>query len=534
MNRDVVLGPQAQNPQGGEAHLVNILMENDGFFRGLVDALTCGIAWVDLEGVVRYTNPAYNQILGFEADELVNAVVWQTIIEDNKSSGSNFYKSLLLELPASFSSIMHCRKKNGDTIDVLFNWICDRDETGRVRGFIALITDVTARLKTKSELRDAAAAADRANREKSRFLAAASHDLQQPLHSLSILLGLLELPSPPEKQQKIVTTMGLALDGAMALLRSVLDMSKLEAGVIIPRFENFDLESSFDQIEAELAPQLAGKPVEFRLVRTSVAVYSDRMLLKSILHNLVSNAIRYTSSGTILVGCRRRGGKIKIEVRDTGRGIPLEKQIEIFEEFKRLEAPDDDRQVYALGLGLSIVDRTCKLLGYKIKLNSRLGEGSSFSFEVPLAAPDKKLPLQEKEPHVRLDFNLLSGRKILLIEDDLSTLVHTNMLLVSWGCECVPAGSPGQALQEATRQKPDIILADYNLGPEVTGIMAARKIRAICKADIPVIIITSDTRPEVVAEVEEYGFSMLEKPASPSRLRALMTHYLQTGEDLLP
>lgn len=503
---------------------------NEESFRKLIDAMPYGITWTDLDGVVRFSNPAYNHILGYAAGELTGSVVWDLILDEQKPAQGDFYASLLRELPTPLPNITQCRKKNGDIIDVLFNWIYDKDANGEVMGFISVMTDVTMRLKIETELRDAKDAADRANREKSRFLAAASHDLQQPLHSLSILLGLLQRPCSPEKQSQIVETMGRALDGAMALLRSVLDMSKLEAGVVTPRLEDFDLGSCFDQIEAELGPQLAQKPVKLRLVRTSAVVHSDRMLLKSILHNLVSNAIRYTASGKILVGCRRRGAKVRIEVRDTGRGIPLEKQAEIFQEFKRLEGPDDDKQVYALGLGLSIVERTCQLLGYRIYLTSRVGVGSSFSFEVPLANWAKKPVALEREQGGGPDVNLFQGRKILLIEDNFSTLAHTNMLLESWGCDCMAAESLAQAVRQVARQAPDLILADYNLSGGLTGVRAAEEIRKFCQADIPVIIVTSDIKPEVLAEARERGFALLEKPASPGRLRALMTHYLQSPQ----
>lgn len=494
-------------------------------FRRLVDMMPYGITWTDLQGVTRFANPAYNCMLGYEPGELTNSTVWELLPEDQRPPQEDFFSSLIHEMPTPLPNITQCRTKSGGTIDVLFDWIYDRDANGDITGFISVMTDVTEPLRVEAQLRHAKEAAERANREKSRFLAAASHDLQQPLNSLSILLGSLSRPCAESKKAEVVTVMSRALEGAMALLRSVLDISKLEAGVIMPRLENFELQDCFDQIEAELGPQVDDSAVKFRLVKTSAVIRSDRMLLKSILHNLVSNALRYTKQGKVLVGCRHVGSKVRIEVWDTGRGIPNEKQKVIFEEFKRLEEPEGDNQVYSLGLGLSIVERTCQLLGFGIHLESTVGKGSLFSFEVPLA-PDQAKSKAGKSRGGRTGTQVLAGRKILLIEDDAVTLAHTKMLLDSWGGQCSVAESMSQGLKEAAVEAPELILADYHLDDTTTGVMAATRIRQMLGDDIPVIIVTSSLTSLVLADILNAGFSFLEKPISPARLRALLTHYL--------
>lgn len=509
----------------GESKSEAFLDHTEGRFRRLVDMMPYGITWTDLQGVTRFANPAYNRMLGYEPGELTNSMVWNLLPEDQRPPQEDFFSSLLREMPTPLPNITQCRTKSGGKIDVLFDWIYDKDADGNVSGFISVMTDVTEPLRSEAQLRDAKEAAERANREKSRFLAAASHDLQQPLNSLSILLGALSKPFTEAKKAEVVTTMSRALDGAMALLRSVLDISKLEAGVVMPRLEDFELQDCFDQIEAELGPQVNDALVEFRLVKTSVVIRSDRMLLKSILHNLVSNALRYTERGKVLVGCRHIGSKVRIEVWDTGRGIPSEKQKVIFEEFKRLEEPDVDKQVYSLGLGLSIVERTCQLLGFAIHLESTVGKGSLFSFEVPLA-PDRIKSKIVKPKGGRSGQHALAGRNILLIEDDSITLAHTKMLLESWGCQYIVAESMSQGLKEAAIQTPELVLADYHLAPSTTGVMAATRIRQMLGNDIPVIIVTSSLTSLVLADVLDAGFSFLEKPISPARLRALLTHYL--------
>ncbi len=500
-------------------------------FRKLVDLVPYGITRTDLNGYTLLANPAYERMMGYKPGESIGSRVWDLLVEDEMPPQEDFYSSLLRDTPSPMPNITKCRTQNGEMISVLFHWMYEKDSEGGVIGFLSVVTDVTRQLESETKLREAKDSAERASREKSSFLAAAGHDLQQPLHSLSILLGVMQERQTSKKGLQIVEAMRGALDGAMVLLRSVLEMSKLEAGIINPRMEEFGLATSFSQIQVELGPQIRDDQVELRVMDTKARVRSDRLLLKSILHNLVANAIRYTPKGKILVGCRYSGKRVRIEVWDTGIGIPEHQQKIIFEEFQRL---DNDREgaetVYALGLGLSIVDRTCQLLGTKIRLRSIPGQGSVFSFEIPIAeTQNEALPYpSSRQRTADPDYNVLSGKTILVVEDNAQTLAHTKMLLESWGCNCLAAESYTEALRETAGHvpPPDLILADYNLDWNATGVQAAEKLQKVVGADIPVIIITASTEEIVKQETSERNFSLIQKPASPSRLRALLSYHL--------
>lgn len=343
----------------------------------LLAAIPYAIAYTDLEGRLVRTNVAHDTMLGYPPGGSKGKLIWEFFPpEDRQEQQEAFFKAIQ-ERPSPVTGHGRLMRKDGSLSNVMYHWAHDIDEAGNPAGFIVITTDISKELTAKAE-------AERTRDEKSRFLAAASHDLQQPLHSLSIMLGLLKENHNKARREEILTQMELALEGAQALLGAVLELSRLEARVVKPRLEAIVVSELFAQLAADFAPQFMHSAVLLRIHPTRLVIKSDRVLLRSIMHNLLSNALRYTERGKVLVAARRRGASVLLQVWDTGIGIPADKQKEIFREFTRLRPEHQiSGQVHALGLGLSIVERACQLLGHKIILRSQPGKGSVFSLEVP-------------------------------------------------------------------------------------------------------------------------------------------------------
>lgn len=510
----------------------NALRASEERFRKLIELIPYGIARTDARGLLRLTNPAHDAMLGYEPGELEKRSIWELFVPEEQALQREIFFRSMREKPQPFPNVARCQRKDGRVIDVLFNWSYEYDENGEVSGFISVLTDVTDELIAKRELEIARDAAERAASEKSRFLAAASHDLQQPLHSLSIMLGLLAGQKNEQRRNEIIAMMERAVDGARALLRVVLDISKLEAGVVVPHIEAFPIADIFEQIEADLAPLTEGRPVQFRMVRSSAEVMSDRMLLKSILHNLVSNAIRYTPRGRILIGCRRQGDFLRIEVWDTGKGIPADRMKDIFKEFTRLEKGEgaDQSDGQGLGLGLSIVERSCSLLGHKLAVRSEVGRGSVFSVAVPLVAlrmPDPAIASASSGIYYKERSGL-----VLLVEDNQTAARATCQLIEEWGNRCHVALSTAEALAviRSGEWRPDVVVADYDLGDDETGIALLDRLFAMVNRRIPAILMTANDSPECQEGARARNIPIIQKPANPARLRALLSYCLAEAE----
>ncbi len=502
------------------------LKKSEERFRKLIDIMPYGISRTDLTGRLRLTNPAHDAMLAYDPGELTDRSVWEMFVPEEQDLQREIFFRAMSERPQPYPNVGRCLRKDGKVIDVLFYWSYEYDETGAVSGFISVLTDVTEELIAKRELKHAKDMAERANIEKSRFLAAASHDLQQPLHSLSILLGLLHKPQSTERQHEIIHMMERAVSGSQTLLRAVLDLSKLEAGVVVPRFEPIPIQDLFDEVAAELSALLEDRPVSIHIVHSSAQVRSDRILLKSIVHNLVSNAIRYTPQGKILLGVRKLGDNLEIQVWDTGKGIPKDRQQDIFREFTRLERSDTDDKVQGLGLGLSIVERSCQLLEHPLRLESEPGKGSMFAIQVPLVvwrgsrySNPAILPSAAYEPRTAI---------ILLIEDDATTALATRQLVEDWGYRCFVAltEEDAVALVKNEGQRPELILADYNLDDNNTGIAVAEIVYGLVGRKLPTILITANETDECRFAASSRNIPVINKPANPARLRSLISYCL--------
>jgi signal transduction histidine kinase/CheY-like chemotaxis protein len=369
-----------------------------------------------------------------------------------------------------------------------------------------------------------------ANQAKSRFLATASHDLRQPLHALGLFVGQLHGRMSATERKRVVGRIEAALSAMNELFNALLDISKLDAGALTPNITDFALERVIKRVESTFAGPARQKGLIFRVMSSSAWVRSDFILLERILLNLASNAVRYTSRGRVLVGCRRQGDRIRIEVRDTGPGIAIEDRQAIFGEFYRLSDPDEDGKT-GFGLGLAIVDRLCRLLDHPISLESTMGKGSCFSISVPIAQPLQHAPL--RTPGV-CSSEVPGGKFVVIIDDDPLVLDGMKGLLQRWGCHVVTAATAGVALDRLTEcgRIPDVIVSDYHLPCGTKGIEAIASLRKSFATNIPAFLISGDTDPEQVRQATGYGLHLLHKPVDPMALRAVFAHIL-AAEDLI-
>ncbi len=360
--------------------------------------------------------------------------------------------------------------------------------------------------------------ADDANLDKTRFLAAASHDVLQPLNAARLYAASLVERPIAEGEAKLVRNIDASLEAVEEILNVLIEISRLDTGRLEPDITVFPLNEVFERLEVEFMPLARAKGLQLRIVPTRRWVSSDRRLLRRVLQNLVSNAIKYTTAGSVLVGVRRRGDALSVQVRDTGPGIPKSKRTLIFKEFQRLE--ETARSVRGLGLGLAIVERIGKVLGHPIELQSASGRGSMFAIELPRAEAH---PAVEHSLAAPVPAGHISGLKVLCIDNEPDVLDGMRVLLDGWHCEAVMvrSGSEARAKLRQTGEKPDIILADSHLDGG-TGLEAVAGIRALAGDHVPVIVITADPSAEVLREVRAQGYALLRKPLKAAALRALM------------
>ena len=395
------------------------------------------------------------------------------------------------------------------------------------RDLRTLATTLEHRVEQRTqELEEAKRDAERANRSKTGFVTAAVHDLQQPLNAARMFVCALHDRLNEPDSLEIARNVEDSLAAQDAVLSSLLDISRLESGAMPTHVRDLSLAPLFDALSREFGILAQAKGLELRCFRTHAAVRSDEALLRRILQNLLSNAIRYTRRGAVLLGCRRSGDGLRIEVWDTGPGIPERHWQEIFEEFRRLD--DAQQAERGTGLGLAIVDRIARLLGHSVGLRSRLGRGSVFSLTLPIGdaahglAPPQVPPLQED--------SLLHGRRVWCVDDDARVREATRLMLERWGCRVVTAGGAADGVQlAAASSPPDLVLLDYHFG-ERTGPEILRELCMRWRSSPAVILVTAERDPAVEDEARMQGWGFLLKPLRPPALRALMQQLLIRGE----
>ncbi len=384
----------------------------------------------------------------------------------------------------------------------------------------AAIRDISARKQVETALRVAKEAAERANETKSRFLAAASHDLRQPLQALRMHLTALGAAADDEVlRTSISRKMTHAVNGLTDILDTLLDIARLDMNQVQPSSEAFDLEELFRDLLEQVEPMIEEKGLALRHVPTRLMVRSDRGLLTRVVGNLIANAVRYTESGRVLVGCRRLGDHLRIEVWDSGPGIPPEAHEAIFEEYVQLGNNARQRK-HGLGLGLSIVRRLATLLDHPVSVRSWPGRGSVFAIDVPVASrTDAGLPARRAA-----GADIPAGARVLFIEDDPEVREATAMILKLKGFEVRTAGSGEEAYAglDEDAEAPDLILSDFRLPGRENGAQVVQRVRTLLDREVPVVFMTGDTSEARIRETRMAYCDVLRKPIDGDKLlRAL-------------
>jgi signal transduction histidine kinase len=387
--------------------------------------------------------------------------------------------------------------------------------------------DLIERLRVETEHAQAAhQKAEEANLAKSKFLAAASHDLRQPIHAQGLFLEVLARTKLSAAQYDALANARATWQASAEMLDTLLDFSRIEAGVVEPQMQVFHLQPLLNRIENELAPQADAKAIVYRSRETHAAVRSDPALIALILRNLVSNAIRYTEAGGVLVGCRVRGGQALLEVWDTGIGIEPTQHHEIFREFHQLGNAERDRRK-GLGLGLAIAQGLARALGHELTLSSVPGRGSVFRLALPLSEVGVASDALDTVDGPTRVFDV----RVLVIDDDEAVRSGMRQLLGAWGCRCDVADSIEDALALARANPPGLVISDYRLRELRTGAEAIAALRAEFDPRLPALLITGDTAPQRLREARASGVPLLHKPVSPSQLYHGLTRVLN-GADL--
>ncbi|MGE8351947.1 MAG: NahK/ErcS family hybrid sensor histidine kinase/response regulator [Pseudomonas protegens] len=530
-------------------------------YKWLFEHAVHGIFQASLQAGMRAANPALARMLGYSDP--------QEVLFSLADLAGNLFVGGAAELAAigeqlqSQRSLLgyetQLRRKDGSSIDVLMNLLLKPDQDGLVEGFVADITErklaqqhleqlndqleqrvaartdelleanrnlqqqIARRERIECDLRDARDAAEAANRSKDKYLAAASHDLLQPLNAARLLISTLRERRLPAAEQLLVERTHQALEGAEDLLTDLLDISKLDQAAVKPDLAAYRLDEMLAPLVSEFQSVAEAAGLDLRVRFGDFALFTDLRLMTRILRNFLSNACRYTERGSILLAARRRGDQLRLEVWDTGRGIAADRLESIFLEFNQLDVGRAaDRK--GVGLGLAIVERIAKILGYRVQVESRPGRGSRFSIEVPLA--DRvPLPISLQAPQPGTG-NPLPGRRLLVLDNELSILESMAALLGQWGCEVLTATDQAAALVVLQGRAPELILADFHLDHGVTGCEVVQQLREHFQQPLPAVIITADRSDPCRRALQQLGAPLLNKPVKPGKLRAVLSQLL--------
>ncbi|TXT36125.1 MAG: periplasmic sensor hybrid histidine kinase [Comamonadaceae bacterium] len=396
-------------------------------------------------------------------------------------------------------------------------------------GFYTLVAAAFdhVRRRYEAQLKRAKALAEAAYQSKSRFLAAASHDLRQPAHALGLFVASLKQLPHGAQGSELLHGVDASVRVLQDMLNAFFDYSRLDAPSLQIQSKPFSVNSQFEQLRNNFAVMAAGKGVRLRIRPSKLWLQTDPVLLQRVLLNLVSNALQHTTRGCVLVACRsaKQGQAARIEVWDSGIGIAPEHHDKIFEEFYQVGNQERDR-TKGLGLGLSIVKRTCGLLNLNLYMRSSLGQGSRFSVEVPRAVAQQHRPVVAMDDHTGMAE--LSQKHVLLIEDDALGSLALTGVLQSWGCRVTRVDTALAACEQVRRGPlPDVLVSDLRLRGELSGLDAVRMVRELLGQNVPACMISGDTAVEVREQVQAAGLVLLQKPVRPAKLRSVLRQALR-------
>ncbi len=482
----------------------------------IIDASSIAILAVDSRSRICVANKAVELLFGYTGEELIGREVEMLAPAPVRGRHALLSASYLAHpAPRATETGLDIKgqTKNGEEIplDISLNPL----STAEGVLVLAAIHDLRPQKQIQEKLSEAKAEADRANRAKSRFLAAASHDLRQPLQAIGLHLGVLGKRIADPEAQAILGRLDETVADMAELLDTLLDVKQIESGGIEPSITDFPVAGLLARCAEEFYDLAAATGVKLRVAPSSLRVRSDRHLLERMVRNLLSNAVKYTERGKIVVGCRRRGDRLRIEVWDTGIGIPPDHLSAVFEEFYRIDRTDGGK--FGLGLGLSIVQRFAQLLGYTVEVRSRLGKGTMFAIVAPLAPGEialSKLALQNDEADA-------ARPMIFIVEDDPGQLKTLRALMELEGYRVATARRGDEAVAAVrgpSAIRPDVLVCDQNLPGGMNGLEIVRSMRRERGAQIPALIVTGDKSADVRRELESSGLDYLVKPVKAEKL----------------
>jgi two-component system, sensor histidine kinase len=538
------------------------LSESERWIRLITDHVPALIAYLNADLVYEFTNKVYEEWYCWPRGVMLGQSLREVHSEEHYQRLETYVERAL----AGESVTFECPEININNQEryMLRSYVPNRLASGEVVGIFVLIRDITERRRTaealhqayqnlelrvrertaelttlnsqllreidersrvESRLREAKLEAEQANLSKTKFLAAVSHDLLQPLNAARLFTSALLERREPVANAILVRNVSNSLEDVENLLCTLVDISKLDAGVIKADIAPFALSELLENLAVEYAQIASSEGLVLKFVPCSVLVRSDIQLLARILRNLLSNAIRYTTTGRVVLGCRRHRQRLSIEVWDTGIGIAENKLEEIFQEFKRgdVQRPNQDR---GLGLGLAIVEKIAGILGHKVSVRSWPGKGSMFSIEVPvtLSAPKALVQSCITEPMMER----LRGARIWVLDNDAAICAGMRTLLESWGCQVVTALSEQDLARQVENYHADadLLIADYHLDDDKNGVDAVATINARRGSPLPALMITANYSNELKLQMRELGHTLMHKPVRPMKLKTAISHLL--------
>ncbi|MCP4287676.1 MAG: PAS domain S-box protein [Gammaproteobacteria bacterium] len=545
---------ELENADAARVKAEKALQESEERYRNTMDAGLVGI-YVIQDLVFKYVNPKMTEMFGYQASELENkkspadlvVAELQERVRNNLKQRAEGEPGVPYEIkcqrkdgtvfdatvwgkattfngkPASVGTLADTTPLNNAKLELLryqqkLEQLVNHQTSELQQSNALLKQDIANRKVMQQALSAAKETAERANLAKTRFLAAANHDLRQPLQAFSLLINALQLTQPNERAAQITLDMRRTLQVMEVLLNSLLDISKLDAGVFEPDIRCFPVRPFLEALRNQFKPMAEEQKTRIRLFASEAYLFTDPDLLTRIVQNLISNAVRHTPGRRILIGCRIAGQVARIEIWDQGEGIPADQLEIIFEEFYQLGNPARNRH-QGLGLGLAIVKRMSDLLGLRLNARSQLGSGSKFSIEVPLGSGSGQIQRQTSVPVV--EHGKKESGTVLLVDDDENVVRASAKLLKLWGYRVLTAmdSEQARALCNLDGEEIDIAVLDYRLPDGWTGVRLASSIRQLLGRELPCILVTGDTMAKQLQDVYTSGLPLLHKPIDPEEMR---------------
>jgi len=495
-------------------------------YKSLLDSGPDAIIVINHSGYIIYANNQAGTLFGFHDGDLVNQHL-EVIIPPNLRRFHAAHLASYLESPKlrAMGTGMELLASDGNGSEFPVEISLSPIESGDGLLVAAAIRDITDHKKVEDALRDAKEDAEQANLMKSKFLAAAGHDLRQPLQATRMYLSALSQIIEDHSGYDLIDRMQQSTTSLTNILDALLDIARLDTHQVKPEWEKFPVQDLMEMLFFDFSHSAEEKNLEMRFVPSKKTIYSDKGLLARIIGNLISNAVRYTNSGRVVLGCRCRGNDLLIQVWDTGEGIPDDSLEEIFQEYVQLHNPERIR-ANGLGLGLSIVRRLSQLLGHQVEVRSTLHRGSMFSVRVPLGTQQERVATefldQTPLPEIKRSF------KVLFIEDDPDVVGATSLMLRLHGYDVFSATNAQEAYEQVAEREltPDIILSNFRLPGKENGAQIVQRVRTLLKSDVPVVFLTGDTSTARIKETQLANYAVLHKPIDPLKLNKALVEGL--------